>query len=117
SSDLILGMFAAGSVVAQESIASSLRMSTAAKAVAITDQSEAVIGEASSGSEARVSSTGSGEHPASRGDHAKTSDSVGQSFHLDYGDDRIERAIDERVIDRLRLFYRPGDGGAARYKH
>jgi hypothetical protein len=111
----ILGMFAAGSVVAQESIASSLRMSTAAKAVTITDQSEAVIGEASSESEARVSSIGSGEQPASRGDHAKTSDRVGQSFHLDYGDERIERAIDERVIDRLGLFDRPDDGGSGRY--
>ena len=81
---------------------------------AITDQSEAVIGEASSESEARVSSIGSGEQPASRGDHAKTSDRVGQSFHLDYGDDRIERAIDERVIDRLGLFDR-SDDGSGRY--
>ena len=108
-------MLAAGSVVAQESVASPLRMSTAAKAVTITDQSEAVIGEGCSESEGGVSSIGSGEQPASRRDHAKTSDRDGQSFHLDYGDDRIERATDERLIDRLGLFDRPDDGGSGRY--
>ena len=108
-------MLAAGSVVAQESIASSLRMSTAATAVTITDQSQAVIGEASSESEGSVSSIGSGEQPASRCDHAKTSDGFGQSFHPDYGDDRIERATDECLIDRLGLFDRPDDGGSGRY--
>ena len=111
----MLGMVATGSVVAQESIASSSRTSTAANPVMITDQSEAVPGEASSESEGRVSSIGSGEQPALRRDHAKTSDRVGQSFHLDYGDDRIERAIDERVIDQLGLFDRPDDGGSDRY--
>jgi hypothetical protein len=111
----VLSMLAAGSLVAQESVASSSRTSTTAKAVTITDQSEAIIGEASSESEGRVSSIGSGEQPALRPDHAKTSDRVGQSFHLDYGDDRIERAIDERVIDRLGLFHRSDDGGSGRY--
>ena len=111
----MLGMLATGSVVAQESIASSSRTSTAANPVTIADQSEGVPGEASSESEGRVSSIGSGEQPALRRDHAKTSDRVGQSFHLDYGDDRIERAIDERVIDRLGLFDRLDDGGSGRY--
>jgi hypothetical protein len=36
-------------------------------------------------------------------------------FNLDYGGDRMERAIDERTIYRLGLFDRPDDGGSARY--
>jgi hypothetical protein len=111
----VLSMLAVGSVVAQENVAAASRISTAAKAVTITDQSEAIIGEASSESEGRISSTGSGERSALRRDHAKTSDRVGQSFHLDYGDDRIEPAIDERVINRIGLFDRPDDGGSGRY--
>ena len=88
-------------------------MATAAEAVTITDQSEAVIGEASSESEG--GSIGSGDQPESRRDHAKKSDTVGQSFHVDYGDDRIERATDERLIDRLGLFDRPEGGRSGRY--
>jgi hypothetical protein len=108
-------MLVAGSVVAQERVASSSQTSTAAKAATITDQSEAIIGEASSGSEGRVSSIRPGEQPALRRDHAKTSDRFAQSFNFDYGNDRIERAIDERTIDRLGMFDRPDDGGSGRY--
>ena len=108
-------MLAVGSGVAQEMVASSLRSSTAAEAVTITGQPEELIGEASSESERRVNSFGSREQPASRGDHAKTSDRFVQSFNFDYGDDRIERAIDEHTIDRLGLFDRPDDGGSGRY--
>jgi hypothetical protein len=111
----ILAMLAVESGVAQESVASSWRTSTAAKAVTITDQSEEIIGEAASESGGRVSSIGSGEQPALRRDHAKTSDRFAQSFNLDYGNDPIERAIDERIIDRLGLFDRPDDGGSGRY--
>jgi len=110
----MLSMLAVGSGVAQEMVASSLRSFTAAKAVTITDQSEELIGEASSESERRVNSK-SREQPASRGVHAKTSDCFAQSFNFDYGDDRIESAIDERTIDRLGLFDRRDDGGSGRY--
>jgi hypothetical protein len=106
-------MLAARPVVAQENVASSSRTSTAAKAVTITDQSEAIIGEASSASEGRVTSIDVAEQPALRSDHGKANHS--QSFGLDYGDDRIERAIDERTIDRLGLFDRSDDGRSGRY--
>jgi hypothetical protein len=111
----VLSMLAVGSVVAQENVAAASRISTAAEAVTVTDQIEDTISEASSASERRVSSIGSGEQPALRRDHAKTSDDVAQSLKLNYGDDRIERAIDERIIDRLGLFDRPDDGGSGRY--
>jgi hypothetical protein len=68
---LILGMLAAGSVVAQEKVASTSPTSTTAEA----------------------------------------------GFNLDYGNDQMtERAMDERVIDRLGLFDRPDDGGSGRYR-
>jgi hypothetical protein len=111
----ILGMLAAGSVVAQESGASPSRTSTAAGAVTVTDQSEDIIGEASSASEGRVSSIGLAEQPALRRDRGKASHSVTQSFDFDYDDDRIERAIDERTIDRLGLFDRSDDDRSGRY--
>ena len=101
--------------MAAEDVASSSRISTAATAVTITDQSEAIIGEASSASEGRVTSIGLAEQPALRRDHGKASHSVSQSFDFDYGDDRIERAIDERTIDRLGLFDRSDDGRSGRY--
>jgi len=110
----ILGTLAAGPVVAQENVASSSRISTAATAVTITDQSEAIIDEASSASEGRLTSTGLGE-AASRQDNGKASHSVEQSFDFDYSDDRIEHAIDQRIIDRLSLFDRPDDGSSGRY--
>jgi hypothetical protein len=112
----ILGMLAAGSVVAQESGASPSRTSTAAGAVTVTDQSEDIIGEASSASEGRVSSIGLAEQPALRRDDGKASHPVAQSFDLDYGNNQIaERAIDERIFDRLASFD-PSDGGrSARY--
>jgi len=82
--------------------------------VTITDQSEAIIDEASSASEGRLTSAGLGE-VASRRDHGKASHSVSQSFDFDYSDDRIERAVDQRTIDRLGLFDRPDNGGSSRY--
>jgi hypothetical protein len=37
-------------------------------------------------------------------------------FNLDYGNDRIaEYAVDDRIIDRLRLFDRSDDGGSGQY--
>jgi hypothetical protein len=112
----ILGMLATGSVVAEESGASPSRTSTAAEAVTVTDQSEDIIGKASSASEARVSSVGLAEQPALRRDGGKASHSVAQSFNLDCGNNQIaERAIDEGIIDRLASFD-PSDGGrSARY--
>jgi hypothetical protein len=110
-------MLAAGSVVAQESGASPSRTSTAAGAVTVTDQSEDIIGEASSASsEGRVSSIGLAEQPALRRDDGKASHPVAQSFDLGYGNNQIaERAIDERIFDRLASFD-PSDGGrSARY--
>jgi hypothetical protein len=102
-------MFAVGSVVAQESVASALRISTAAKAVTITDR-EGIMGTAPSASEQRAKSIASGE----RRTDGKTSNPVEQSFNFDYRDHRIERAIDERTVDRLGLFDRP-DGSSGRY--
>ena len=83
----------------------------------VTDQSEDIIGEASSASsEGRVSSIGLAEQPALRRDDGKASHPVAQSFDLDYGNNQIaERAIDERIFDRLTSFD-PSDGGrSARY--
>jgi hypothetical protein len=111
----ILAIVAAGSGVAQERVASSSQASTAAKAVTITDQPGVIIDEASSESEGRANSIGSKEQPALRRDHAETSSRVAKRFNFDYGDDRIERNIDERIIDRLGLFDRPDDGGSGRY--
>ena len=108
-------MLTAGPVVAQESVASALRASTATDAVTVSDPIADIISATSSALEGHVSSIGSGEQPPSRRDHSKTSDRVGQSFHLDYGDDRIDRPTDERLIDRLGLFDRPDDGGSGRY--
>jgi hypothetical protein len=111
----ILAMLAVGSGVAQERVASSSQASTVAKVVTITDQPEVLIGEPSSELEGRVNSIGSREQPALRPDHAETSGRVAESFNFDYGDDRIERDIDKRNIDRLGLFDRPDDGGSGRY--
>jgi hypothetical protein len=111
----ILAMLAVGSGVAQERVASSSQASTVAKVVTITDQPEVLIGEPSSELEGRVNSIGSREQPALRPDHAETCGRVAESFNFDYGDDRIERDIDERIIDRLGLFDRPDDGGSGRY--
>jgi hypothetical protein len=111
----ILAMLAVGSGVAQERVASSSQAFTVAKVVTITDQPEVLIGEPSSELEGRVNSIGSREQPALRPDHAETSGRVAESFNFDYGDDRIERDIDERIIDRLGLFDRPDDGGSGRY--
>jgi hypothetical protein len=103
-------MLAAGPIVAQENVASASQISTAAQVVTVTDQGEDTISKASSASERRVSSIGSGEQPSLRRDHARTSDRVPQSFNFDYGDDQIsQRAIDERILDRLGLFDRPDD--------
>ena len=108
-------MLAAGSVVAEENGASPSRASTAAEAVTVSDQSEAIVGEASSASRGRVGSIGLAEQPALRRDHSKASHSVAQTFNLDSGNDQIaKRAIDERIIDRLGLFDR-SDDGSARY--
>jgi hypothetical protein len=68
------------------------------------------MGNAPSASEQRANSIASEE----RRTHGKTSDPVAQSFNFDYRDDRIERAIDERPIDRLGLFDR-SDSGSGRY--
>jgi hypothetical protein len=107
----ILAMLAAGSVVAQENGASRSRTLTAA-----SDQSNAMIGEASSASEGRIGSIRLAERPALRRDDAKTNHSVTQSFNLEYaGRLRTERAIDERIIDRLGLFDRPHEGDSGRY--
>jgi hypothetical protein len=65
----ILAVLAAGSVVAEERVASPSATSMKAKAVSITDQSDQIF----------------------------------------------ERAIDERIIDRLGLFDRSDDGGSGRY--
>jgi hypothetical protein len=62
----ILAVLAAGSVVAEEKVASPCATSVTAKAVSITDQADQIF----------------------------------------------ERAIDERMIDRLSLFDRPDDGSA-----
>jgi len=101
--------------MAEEDVASSSRISTAAKVVTITDESEAIIGQASSGSEGHVTYIGLAEQPALRRDRGKASHSVTQSFDFDYDDDRIERAIDKRTIDRLGLFDRSDDGCSGRY--
>jgi len=111
----ILAMLAAGSVVAQENSVSSSPTSATAEVVTVSDQSEAIIAEASSASEGRVSSIGVAERPVLRRDDAKTNHSVTQSFNLDHaGRLRAERAIDERIIDRLGLFDR-SDDGSGRY--
>src|SRR4030095_3381011 len=94
-------MLAVGSGVAQERVASSSQASTVAKVVTITDQPEVLIGEPSSELEGRGDSIGAREQPALRPDHAETCGRVAESFNFDYGDDRIERDIDERIIDRL----------------
>jgi len=46
---------------------------------------------------------------------SRTFTTADAGFNLDYGNDRIQRAIDERIIDRLGLFDRPDDGGVSRY--
>jgi hypothetical protein len=120
-------MLAAGSVVAQENGASFSTTSATAEAMAVTDQAEDIIGEASSASEGRVSSIDWAERPvlrpgewheimpgltmAQHRDDGKASQDVVPSFDLDYGNNQMaERAIDERVIDRFASF-EPADGG------
>jgi hypothetical protein len=47
---------------------------------------------------------------------SRTSRTAQAAFNLDYGNDRMaERAIDERIIDRLGLFDRSDDDGSGRY--
>jgi len=106
----MLGMLAVGSVVAQESVASPSRRSTEAKTVTITDESQGIMGTVSFASEQRANSTAPGE----RRTDGKASNPVAQSFNFDYPDDRIERAIDERAIDRLGLFDRPDSDSSRR---
>jgi hypothetical protein len=65
----ILAVLAAGSVVAEEKVASPSATSVTAKTVSITDQADWIF----------------------------------------------ERVIDERIIDRLRLFDRSDDGGSGHY--
>jgi hypothetical protein len=112
----VLSMLAVGSVVAQENVESASQISTAAEAVTVTDQVEDTISDASSASERRrVSSIGSEERSELRRDDGKANRSVAPSFKFDYGKNQIsERAIDERIIDRLGLFDRPDDGGSGR---
>jgi hypothetical protein len=112
----VLSMRAVGSVVAQENVAATSRISTAAEAATVTDQIEDTISEASSASEGRDSSIGLAEQPALLRDDGEASHSVAQSFNLDYGNNQIaERAIDERIIDRLASFDSSDGGRSARY--
>jgi hypothetical protein len=112
----VLGMLAAGPVVAQESVASALRASTATDAVTVSDPIADIISAASSASEGHVSSIGSGEQPGLRREQDKASHSVAPSFNFDYGNDQIAAAaIDQRIIDRLELFDPSDDGPSTRY--
>jgi hypothetical protein len=97
------------------------------EAVAVTDQAEDTLGEASSASEGWVSSIDLAERPVLRPgerheivpeltmmqhrDDGKATQDVVPSFDLDYGNKQMaERAIDERIIDRFASF-EPSDGG------
>ena len=110
-------MLAAGPVVAQEKVASASQISTAAEAVTLTNQVEDTVSEASSASEKRrVSSLGSEERLKLQRDDSKASRLVASSFNFDYNKNQIsERAIDERILDRLGLFDSSDSSQSSRY--